>query len=241
MTVPETPPPRNKWRAPLLVGLAVAIGLAFWFGRASVNASPDIAAGLMASVDPWLAWPVAGLVFIAGSFLGVPQFMLIAGAVISFGPLEGAILSWLATMLSSSIHFGLGHFMGGERLRERLRSKGRLRALAWMDRLARNGVVASASVRIVPTGPALFVNMAAGASGMRFRDFALGTALGILPKIAIIALFGKGLGEWLLSREALPVGLAVLAALAIAALVWWLRRRIRARSQGNTEKPETTA
>ena len=222
----ESPPSRSwSWRTVGLVALILAIALAFWFGRSSVNMDADIAAGLIGAADPRIAWGVAGLVFLVGAFFGVPQFMLIMGAVIAFGPMEGAVVSWLGTMVSHVVQFWIGQFMGGERLRERLRARGRKRALEWMDRLRRNGILSSALVRVVPTGPALFVNLAAGASELRFRDYLIGTAVGIVPKIAVIALFGKGVGEWLLGDGGRPALVALVAALLLAALIWWLRRR----------------
>lgn len=200
----------------------------------------DGTADWIAALDPRLLWPGGIAVFVLASFLGVPQFALIAAAVLAAGPLEGAVLSWVATLIAALIHYTLGRALGGARLRHGLERRGLTRTRAWMDRLARNGLWMSALVRVVPTGPALFVNMAAGAAGVRLRDFALGTALGIVPKIAAIALFGQGLGAWLLQGRAGVAAAFVLAAAVVAGTVWGLRWRWR-KSQANPISPPLAA
>ena len=133
--------------------------------------------------------PLTILTFVCAAFLGAPQWALIAGVVIAFGPVTGGVYSWIATLFSASLDFWLGRWIGAERLR----SYGG----ALVNRIIRivrnNGLMTSFAVRFVPTGPFVLVNMAAGVSRMRFSSFFLGTALGIVPKIAIVALVGQGL------------------------------------------------
>ncbi|MEE9347336.1 MAG: TVP38/TMEM64 family protein, partial [Robiginitomaculum sp.] len=64
------------------------------------------------------AWalPVTILVFVLAAFIGVPQWALIAGAVVAFGPAHGAAYSWAATMLSASVDFMIGRAIGAERV-----------------------------------------------------------------------------------------------------------------------------
>jgi uncharacterized membrane protein YdjX (TVP38/TMEM64 family) len=72
--------------------------------------------------------------------------------------------------------------------------------------------------------PFVMVNIGAGVTTMGWWAFALGTAIGILPKIAVIALVGRGamsggVWPWIWLAAALVVwGLAILAANK------WLRR-----------------
>jgi uncharacterized membrane protein YdjX (TVP38/TMEM64 family) len=59
-----------------------------------------------------------------------------------------------------------------------------------MALLARRGFWASALIRLVPTVPSVLINIAAGATPIRFRDFIAGTALGSVPKMALLAFGG---------------------------------------------------
>ena len=80
-------------------------------------------------------------------------------------------------------------------------------------------------MRLVPTGPFILVNMAAGISSVRFRSFLIGTALGIIPKIAVVALLAQGIlsgvqQDWLML-------VFMLGALLIIGLVIILRKRLK--------------
>ncbi len=83
-------------------------------------------------------------------------------------------------------------------------------------------------VRLVPTGPAILVNLAAGVSRMKFRHFVAGTAIGILPKIIVIALISQGFISGF-SGSLMAVFFAGLAGVAIL-LSWLARKRLEARS-----------
>ena len=182
----------------------------------------------------WIAFPLTVLVFVALAFVGMPQWVLIGAAVITFGPVLGGLISWVATLLSALANFALGRMMGGERLRARLGE----RAGRWVDRVSDEGLMAALLVRLVPVAPFVLINLAAGASTMRARDFAIGTAIGIVPKIAAIALFGKGLVELLRGND-LALAAALLAlGLVVLGWLWWMRRRKKA--QETTYTPETS-
>lgn len=165
--------------------------------------------------------PLTILTFVLAAFLGAPQWALIAGVVIAFGPTSGALYAWIATMVSASIDFWLGRWMGAERLR---RYGGEL-----VNRIVRivrkNGLITSFAVRFVPTGPFVLVNMAAGVSRMKFPSFLLGTGLGIIPKIAIVALVGQGLISGSEGRVVMTVFIGL--ALILIAVMFLARKRLQ--------------
>ena len=112
---------------------------------------------------PW-GVPALILTFCACAFIGVPQFLLIGVAVYAFGPMWGAVWSWLATLCSGSVTFWVGRFFGQATLQQL--GEGRLKRFA--DFVARNAFAASAIVRNVPTGPFLMVNMIFGGDPFEF-------------------------------------------------------------------------
>lgn len=182
----------------------------------------DMMRGL--SDSPW-AMPVTILLFCALAFIGAPQWMLITGTVLAFGVWEGGALSWVGSLTSAILGFAMGHIVGAERLR---RIDGEL--VQKLSRAVRkNGFMTSLVVRLVPTGPAILVNLAAGVSRMKFRHFVAGTALGIMPKIIIICLISQGLISSL-SGSLMAIFFAGLAGLAIL-LSWLARNRLETRSR----------
>jgi uncharacterized membrane protein YdjX (TVP38/TMEM64 family) len=173
---------------------------------------------------PWA--PVVAIGgFTALAFLGAPQFVLIAAAVVAFGPWLGFVYSWIGNLISAVVGFFIGRRFGARVLRD-YGGEGLNR---FIDMVGRNGFWASAMVRLVPSAPFIMVNMAAGVTPMRLSAFVAGTALGSTPKIALIAfaghsvaagLSGKGSGRWL--------SLALAAALWIGAGLLaraWIKRR----------------
>ncbi len=165
--------------------------------------------------------PLTILTFILAAFLGAPQWALIAGVIVAFGPATGGVYAWIATMVSASLDFWLGRWIGAERLQ---RYGGDL-----VNRIVRivrrNGLVTSFAVRFVPTGPFVLVNMAAGVSRMTFPSFFLGTAIGIIPKIAIVALVAQGLISGSEGKVVMTVFIGL--ALLLVGFMFLARKRLR--------------
>ena len=202
------------------------VGLVFLFGAQVLGFDGE------ATVERWLgaasgvwALPVAVVAFAALAFIGVPQFMLIAAAVVAFGPVTGFTYSWIGTMVSSLVGFYLGR-VAGARVLERFSGEGVRR---FMKLIGRNGFVASLIVRLVPSAPFIVVNMAAGVTPMRVTHFVAGTAIGIIPKIVLTAFAGASIIQVLkgeIGRNA--VWLALIAALWLV-IGWFARRWLRSR------------
>lgn len=166
------------------LGALVLIVTLFLFGRYTEFLDVQAlqrAIGTFAE-GPW-GVPALILTFCACAFIGVPQFLLIGISVYAFGPLWGAVWSWVATLCSGTVTFWLGRFFGEATLR-RL-GEGRLKRFA--DFVARNAFAASAIVRNAPTGPFVMVNMIFGAIRAKFSHYLAGMALGVIPKIALVA------------------------------------------------------
>src|SRR4029450_7980402 len=148
------------------------------------------------------------------AFVGVPQFVLIAAAVVAFGPITGFAYSWIGTMVSSLVGFYLGR-VAGARVLEQFSGPGVNR---FVRLIGRNGFFASLIVRLVPSAPFIVVNMAAGVTPMRVADFTLGTAIGIVPKIVLTAFSGAAVLQALHGRG----GTWHWLMLALAAALWAL-------------------
>jgi uncharacterized membrane protein YdjX (TVP38/TMEM64 family) len=121
--------------------------------------------------------------------------------------------------------YGLGHWLG----RDTVRRLAGARVNALSQRFAQRGVLAMIVVRIIPIAPFSLVNVVAGASHIRFRDFLLGTLFGLLPGMIAITLFIDSIAASL--QDPKPVNFATLAAVTIiiAISAWGLRRLLRRR------------
>jgi uncharacterized membrane protein YdjX (TVP38/TMEM64 family) len=152
------------------------------------------------------------LAFVVGGAVVFPILALIGATIVAFGPLEGFVLASIGTMLAASSSFGMGRLLG-RRLLERLFGA---RLLQFERRLHGRGVIAVALIRKVPGPPFALVNMLIAASGVRFREFLAGTALGMVPGIGVFAL----LGDWLVDVGRNPTPLHV--TLVAAAVALWI-------------------
>jgi uncharacterized membrane protein YdjX (TVP38/TMEM64 family) len=124
--------------------------------------------------------------FAAGELLHVPGMVFIAAGAMVWGRLEGAIFSYLAALVSVSISFAVARLVGGQPFAT-LRHP-RLRAL--MGHLDRRPITTIATLRLVLwVAPPL--NYALALSQVRFADYFVGSALGlVLPVSVMTALFG---------------------------------------------------
>jgi uncharacterized membrane protein YdjX (TVP38/TMEM64 family) len=229
----------KAWRA-LVVSFVLfgGVGLVFLFGAQVLGFGGEatVEHWLGAASGPW-ALPVAVAAFAVLAFLGVPQFMLIAAAVVAFGPMAGFAYSWIGTMVSSLVGFYLGRIAGARTLAtfsgEGLKQ--------FIDLVGRNGLFASLIVRLVPSAPFIVVNMAAGVTTMRVVDFTVGTGLGIVPKIALTAFAGNSLARVMRGQASPGHILAVVAVIAIwLAIGWYARKWLKARETAAVGTGEKT-
>jgi phospholipase D1/2 len=117
--------------------------------------------------------------------------------------------------------FAIGRLLGPDTVRSIAGSR--------IDRLsrqvARHGLLGVLTVRVLPVAPFTIVNIVAGASHIRLRDFALGTLLGTLPGIFLLTLFGGRLKDVILDPKLENfVILTVLIALTVLGTIWASRR-----------------
>lgn len=168
----------------LLVGLA----LAWHYTPLSQLAQLDTVRAWLADLgqSPWASVLVVG-VFIAAGFLAFPVTVLIAATAAAFGAWPGFLYAAVGVMVSAAITFGLGARLGKDALRHVLGPRlNRIRR-----KIARQGVLAIATIRLVPLAPFTVVNLVAGASALRPFDFIAGTALGMLPGLVVLSILGQ--------------------------------------------------
>jgi uncharacterized membrane protein YdjX (TVP38/TMEM64 family) len=162
----------------------------------------------------WGAFAVFA-VFIAGGLVVFPVTILIAATAAAYGPWLGFVYATCGSLASAVVTYKIGRGLGKETLRDFLGPRlGRIR-----ERIAAEGIIAVAMIRLVPVAPFTLVNLVAGASEIRFVDYVLGTLLGMVPGLIVMSALGHQLARILVDPTPLEfvwlIG-AVLAWIAMA-------------------------
>jgi phospholipase D1/2 len=145
------------------------------------------------------------LCYVVATVVPVPTTWLTVVAVLAFDLFAGWGLATLGLMLNAMTGFAVGRWLARDTVR-RLAGKQLNRV---SRRLAKQGMFAVVALRILPVTPFAVVGLVAGASRVRFADYALGTLLGALPTAALVGLLVDRLVAAVRSPD--PVTVAVSA------------------------------
>ncbi len=134
--------------------------------------------------------PVAILVaYVIAGLCVVPITLLIIVTAMAFDPVPAVAYGITGSLLSAGLTFLIGAWLGRDAVR-RLAGE-RINRIS--RRFARGGFLAVAMVRLFPLAPFTVMNVVAGASHLKLRDFLLGTLLAEGPGIVLIVVFVRGL------------------------------------------------
>jgi len=180
----------------------------------------DLSAWLEPYRDAWYALPIVMLVFIVLAI--VPVVVLIAATGLVFGPVLGPLYAMAGCLASGSVWFAIGRSMGRRRV-ERLGGE----RIAKVSRaLQRNGTLAVFLVRKVPA-PFTLSNVVVGASSVGYRDFVLGTLLGMGAFVVALAGFGYQMTKALSDPSpSTVIGGALFVGVPLT-LAWFINRTLR--------------
>jgi uncharacterized membrane protein YdjX (TVP38/TMEM64 family) len=188
----RTTSPEEMRRPRLLLFAKIAIALMalalltlLW--RMSPLGDPGKIAQSISAISerPWAPIAVIG-VFLAAECVAFPVTLLIFATVAVFGGWSGALLAGTGAMASATATYFIGRWVGARFLRRFIGPRINRVRRGLSDR----GVLAVAAVRIVPVAPFTVVNLVAGAIGLRFFDYAVGTAIGLTPGVIVMWALG---------------------------------------------------
>ena len=206
----------------LVVGILALAALWQW---RPIRETLDPAA-IAERVEPYRTWWGAGLVvvllYLVLEALCFPLLLLVVITGIAFGPWLGSLYALLGTMAAAAGGFLVGRALGREKV-ERLLGD---RARAVAEKVARNGVLSVFLIRKVPA-PYTLVNLILGATAISFRDFMLGTFLGLGTFVVVLAVVGHQL---VLFREQPSLESVLISAAVLIVpffIAWLVNRRLR--------------
>ncbi len=199
------------WLVPLILALLVVGPFLIW-GESIANLLWIEAETGQASVDRTVFWAIAIGLLVADIFIPVPTTSILAALGIVYGPVIGAAIGIVGTMLAAIAGYTFGRVLGrpvavrflgqsienGERI---FRRHG-----GWIVTLSRWAPVLPEVASVV-----------AGVSRMSLTLFSLAAFCGVVPFCIVFALVGHlGAGQ--------PIWTLLISASAPFAL-WWLARR----------------
>lgn len=201
----------GSWRLLAVVAVGIVAATAAWrFTPLAAWASPEHVASWLDRFEA-AAWAplVTIAAFVVGGLVLFPLLLLIAATAMVFDPPAALGCSLVGALANASVTYAVGakllrgtvHRALGDRMT-------RVSAL-----LARGGIVAVTVARTLPLAPFSVLNVAAGSIGVRFRDYLIGTALGVAPGMLAVTAFGRQLRNLL--SEPTPAGVALLVAVAL--------------------------
>lgn len=204
--------PRRMWL--LTAGLVVLVLFAgIWQWLASLEAvTPSLVRSavlrLSALGDEAGTPVILLLLYVAGSLVAFPLSLLVAATGLIFGSVWGFVYALTGTLLAAVVTYLAGWLLG----RDTIRHYGGKSLARLSDMLARRGVTTMILISLLPIAPFTLTSMAAGAFHIRFRDYILGTLIGITPGLLVMTVIGSQLAS-LLGAEGL--GPALFAAVVI--------------------------
>jgi uncharacterized membrane protein YdjX (TVP38/TMEM64 family) len=197
--------------------VAAALGTAWWTGAYS-QVTPEHVAEIVASAG--IFGPLAFVALLtAAEVAHLPGALFVIAASALWPPAVAIPTAYAGALSASLVLFFLGRRIVPATLRERLP--------AWLvryeSRLETHGLTTVIGLRVV-----LFlmpaVHWMLGASRVSFRDYFLGSAIGLLPGVVLYVLLGRqafahwdALRPWLIAAVGLLLALAVLRRVRLTA------------------------
>jgi phospholipase D1/2 len=168
------------------VALALVLLVLVWgFTPISGFTNPEAVTAAMGAVaaSPWRFAIVLGCYLVAGIVV-FPVLLLMFACAAVFGPVAGFAYSTAGLLASAALNYGIGAWFGRGALVNRLGPRFEAARLALMQR----GLTTTAVVRAIPGSPFALVSVAAGASDIRFLDYLVGTAIGIMVPVSVMTI-----------------------------------------------------
>ena len=187
---------------------------------------------IRALVDRAGAWgPVLFIALFGLEGIGVPGVVFMVAAIAIWPPSLAFLYNFLGAQMAGLVGFGFARWIGRDWVAERLPENVR----RFESRIEDRGLATVVLVRLVffLAPPA---HWALGLSPVRFRDYLLGTAIGMLPWLVAVSYGGSHAFRWL-AEQPREVWMLLAGLFLIGAVAWRLRQRRRADSLHTSAAP----
>ncbi len=161
--------------------------------------------------NPWAGLIVIATYVLAG-FVAFPLLILIVATVAMFGGWPGLAYAGAGAMASAVATYAIGRWLGDKALRRFFGPQLNRISAGLLER----GIMAVTLIRLIPGAPYMLVNFAAGALRIHPLDYVIGTALGLTPGFAVMAVLGRHAMDVI--RDPTPLRIAPLFILFLTSL-----------------------
>jgi len=214
---------RPLLRIALFMLALVVVGAAWRYGPLAGFLDPEVVA---AWAEPFRESPLGALIilaaFLIGGLLVLPVTVLIAATAIAFGPWRGFFYALAGVLSSAALTFWIGRMLWGETIRKL--AGPRLNLIE--RRLAERGFLATLVIRVVPVAPFTVVNLVAGSSQVSFRDYLVGTIVGMTPGIFALTLFTDRVFAALRRPDLANLLILAVSAALLALGAGWVQKKL---------------
>ena len=153
------------------------------------------------------------LAFVAAQPLSLPGAALIIPATFVWDWWEVFAYSMLGGIIASSLGFSISRWLAQDWVRRRLPQ----RFIGWEKRFVDHALLSTIALRLV-TGYAPAADWFLGISKVRWREFIIGTILGLIPATFLFSYYGDDTVRWVQDAPLIAVAGGLTAVILITAV-----------------------
>ncbi|MEX2332993.1 MAG: VTT domain-containing protein [Pseudohongiella sp.] len=218
-----------------VIALMIILALCWRYLAGQGLITPDRLVNLITELSalqrtPWLL-PLIIVIYVVALLLMFPLTVLVVVTAMLFGPWWGLLYAGAGTLSSSAVTFWVGRMLGEAPLQ---RYSGRY-VTSLRRYMGERSIRSMIVINLLPLAPFTFTNLMAGAFSLPFPRYMLGSAIGIIPGLAVVTLLGGQLGRILLAEDRqevwMAVGIGIALLIVFLAIRWIWSKKFPARSQ----------
>lgn len=238
---PPLPPPQQPGPKPQAEGrssrLGLVVGALLLLALPALALVPQARSGLQAAIE-WtrsagsLGPIYLALIYCVACVLFLPGSILTLGAGFAFGLVQGTVAAVLGSLLGVTASFFLGRTVARKQIERLTASRPTFRAID--EAVGREGFKIVLLTRLSPVFPFNLLNYGFGVTRVGFRDYFLGSWIGMFPGTVLYVYLGtaaKGVADLAAggkegggARTAL-LAVGLVATLAVTILITRIARR----------------
>lgn len=129
------------------------------------------------------------LIYVIGVIISFSGLILTVAGGLIFGVIKGTLINVIASNIGASIAFLIGRYLGRDFVEKLV--KGKLKSID--DKIEENGFITILRLRLIPIVPFNLLNYASGFSKVKYREYVLGSVIGMFPGTFIYTFFADAI------------------------------------------------